>query len=180
MESLDIVEINPGYLKLISQHATVRSLLHHSNVRIYVDDGRRWLRSHPEARYDAIVTNTSFYWRDHSSDLLSTDYLKVIRQHLNPGGVYFYNTTSSEDVVATGLRVFPYGLRVVNFLAVSDSPIAFDKERWMSILRQYRIDDQKVFDSDRPESKATLVRYMALADSVRQPPTPKGMETLLH
>jgi hypothetical protein len=143
---------------------------------MYIDDGRRWLLAHPLEQYDAVVQDTSVYWRDHSSDLLSTDYLRIIRPHLKPGGLYFYNTTSSDDVVATGLYVLPYGLRVVNFLAVSDSPIAVDKERWTAILRRYQIDDQPVFDPKRPGVPETLARYSAFADSVKQPPIAMGLE----
>jgi predicted membrane-bound spermidine synthase len=177
VESLDIVEINPGYLKLIPQYAMVKSLLENPKVDIHIDDGRRWLLAHPGVRYDVIVENTSFYWRDHSSDLLSVGYLRIIRRHLNSGGVYFYNTTGSDDVVATGLRVFPYGLRVLNFLAVSDSPIAFDKSRWISILGQYTIDNRLVFDPSLPKTVDTLAGYGALADSLHAPPTETGLET---
>jgi len=73
VESLDIVEINPGYLKLIPQYPVVSSLLDNPKARIHIDDGRRWLFSHPDRRYDLIVQNTSFYWRDHSAELLSAD-----------------------------------------------------------------------------------------------------------
>lgn len=176
-ESLDIIEINPGYLQLIWQYPMVRSLLQNPKVHIYIDDGRRWLLAHPDARYDTIVANTSFYWRDHSSDLLSVEYLKIIRQHLNPRGIYYYNTTGSDDAVATGLGVFPHGLRVLNFLAVSDSPIDVDKNRWMAVLRRYKIDNQLVFDPARPASETTLARYTALVDSVTAQPMPTGMET---
>jgi predicted membrane-bound spermidine synthase len=177
VESMDIVEINPGYLKLIPESPSVRSLLQNPKIHIYVDDGRRWLLAHPDARYDVIVENTSFYWRDHSSDLLSTDFLRIIRQHLNCGGVYFYNTTGSSDVVATGLSVFPYGLRVLNFLAVSDSPIDLNKARWISILRRYQIDGQLVFDPARPKTVETLRSYAALADSAKEKPTEHSFET---
>jgi spermidine synthase len=177
LESFDIVEINPGYLKLITQYPVVRSLLENPKVHVYVDDGRRWLLGHPGAHYDVIVQNTSFYWRDHSSNLLSVDYLKIVQPHLNPGGVYYYNTTSSDDVVATGLHVYPHGLRVFNFLAVSDSPIQVDKEHWIAILRQYKIDGRRVFDPNRPESDATLASYMKIGDSVTQPPIERGMES---
>src|SRR6202041_1913282 len=54
-ESLDIVEINPGYVQLIPKYSCVASLLQNSRVHIYVDDGRRWLLAHPEAHYDVIV-----------------------------------------------------------------------------------------------------------------------------
>jgi len=176
-ESMDIVEINPGYLKLIAQYPVVESLLRNPKVHIYVDDGRRWLLAHPEARYDTIVQNTSFYWRDHSSDLLSVDYLKIVREHLLPGGVYFYNTTGSDEVVATGLHVFPYGLRVINFLVVSDSPLPYNRERMMATLREYRIDGKRMFDPANPESERTLTSYARFVDAMAEPPNERGMET---
>ena len=175
-ESIDIVEINPGYLQLIPEYPAVSSLLKNAKVRVYVDDGRRWLLSHPSHRYDLILQNTSFYWRDHISELLSADYLRIVRRHLAAGGVYYYNTTGSDDVVATGLSVFPHGLRVLNFLAVSDAPIEIDKVRWLAQLRQFSIDSKPVFAAGNPESEALLQRYSELADTVLQAPVPTGLE----
>lgn len=175
-ESLEIVEINPGYLRLIVQYPAVRSLLTNPKVQIHIDDGRRWLLSHPASQFDVIVQNTSFYWRDHSSELLSADFLRIIHAHLNPGGVYFYNTTGSDDVVATGLSVFPYGLRVLNFLAVSDAPLPVDKQRWSAVLAKYAIDGRSVFDSANAATRALLEKYMELADSVVRPQTSYGLE----
>jgi hypothetical protein len=152
VESLDAVEINPGYLDLIRKYPAVSSLLHNPKVNIFVDDGRRWLLAHPQAHYDFIVANTTFNWRDHSSGLLSVEFLKLIRAHLNPQGVYYFNSTESDETLATALRVFPYGLRVINFLAVSDSEILIDKQRWDAILRQYRIDGTPAFDPATPQS----------------------------
>jgi hypothetical protein len=174
---MEIVEINPGYLELIARYPMVQSLLRNPKVHVTVDDGRRWLLAHPEARYDVIVQNTSFYWRDHSSDLLSEDYLKIVRDHLLPGGVYFYNTTGSDEVVATGLHVFPYGVRVINFLAVSDTPLRYDRERMLAVLREYRIDGKLLFDPANPESERVLAGYAKFADTIYGPPDEKGMET---
>ena len=176
-ESLDVVEINPGYLQLIPKYSCVASLLRNPHVHVYLDDGRRWLLAHSKAHYDAIVMNTSFYWRDHSSDLLSTDFLKIVQRHLSAGGVFYYNTTSSDDVVATGLRVFPYGLRVGNFLAVSDSPIGFNEDHWMSILREYRIDNRLMFDPLNAKSDETLVSYAALATALDKSSGLQSLET---
>jgi spermidine synthase len=177
VETLDIVEINPGYIPLIRDYPEVASLLRNPRVHIAVDDGRRWLVSHPDARYDAIVSNTSFYWRDHSSVLLSADFLEIVRPHLNPGGVYFYNTTGSEDVVATGLRVFPYGLRVQNFVALSDSPVDFNEARWMSILLRYKIDGKPVFDPSDPESGVTLQHYASMVENLDKTTQLDALET---
>jgi spermidine synthase len=176
LERLDAVEINPGYLQLIPQYPMVSSFLENPKVHVYVDDGRRWLVAHPEARYDAIITNNSFNWRDHSTGLLSAEYFRLARQHLNPGGVYYFNSTESDETIATALRVFPYGLRVINFAAVSDSPIVIDRVRWMSILRLYEIDGKEVFAAGNPAAEKILAGYMTLADSVNAPPRFFGME----
>jgi spermidine synthase len=156
VEELTVVEINPGYLKLIPQYPAVSSLLGNSKVRIIIDDGRRWLVRNPGQRFDAIVMNTTFHWRNQVSNLLSVDFLQMARQHLNSGGVLFYNTTGSEDAVATGLAVFPYALRFLNCLAVSDSPIVFDRARWKAVLLNYVIDSKHVIDSNDPKQMARL------------------------
>jgi len=175
-ESMEVVEINPGYLRLIPEYPAVQSLLANPKVQINIDDGRRWLLSHRNNQYDVIVQNTSFYWRDHSSELLSAEYLRIIRDHLKPGGVYYYNTTGSDDVLATGLSVFPFGLRVLNFLAVSDSPLPVDKQKWFAILAKYTIDGRAIFSSGKDEISTLLEKYLALAESVSQPQISHGME----
>jgi spermidine synthase len=162
VQSEEIIEINPGYLPLILQYPVVRSLLANPKVHITIDDGRRWLLAHPEARYDAIVMNTSFNWREHMTNLLSVEFLKMARQHLLPGGVLFYNTTGSPEVFETGVSVFPYGLRVGNFLAVSDSPIVVNSDRLEQKLRDYQIDGKPVFDLENPEASERFHQIVAM------------------
>ncbi|HZQ96826.1 MAG TPA: hypothetical protein VFA67_17570 [Candidatus Sulfotelmatobacter sp.] len=176
VETLDIVEINPGYLSLIAQYPEMSSLLHNPKVHIYIDDGRRWLLAHPEQKYDAVIANTSFHWRDHSSQVLSTEFLQIIKQHLLPGGIYYYNATESPDVFITGLHEYKYGLRVITFLMVSDSPIVLDKNHWFSVLQQYQIDGKKVFHTDSPHGQLVLAAYNAFADSIKDPPRVLGIE----
>jgi spermidine synthase len=176
IDDFDIVEINPGYLQLVAAYPMVRSLLHNPKVHIYIDDARRWLLAHPDKKYDAMVANTSFYWRDHSSQVLSKEYLAIIKSHLEPGGVYYYNTTESEDVQATGLHEFGYGLRVISFLAVSDSPLVLDKEHWRTDLNCYTIDGKRMFDPSDPRMPRVLAAYSAFADTVKQPPRLLGLE----
>jgi predicted membrane-bound spermidine synthase len=175
-ESLDVVEINPAYLPLIQKYPIVRSLLDNPKAHIHIDDGRRWLLAHPEQRYDLIVANTSFFWRDHSSALLSRDFLRLIQAHLNPGGFFFYNTTGSPDVMVTGLSVFRYGVRIVNLLLVSDAPITPDKDRFSKVLHDYKIDGKAVFDPANPRAQVTLAAYMEFADTINRPPRAIGLE----
>jgi spermidine synthase len=170
LEKLTIVEINPGYLRLIPEYPQVASLLHNPKVEIIIDDGRRWLLRNPARKFDVIVMNTTFHWRDHVSNLLSTEFLQIAREHLNPGGMHFYNTTGSPEVMLTGATVFPYSLRVINFMAVSDSPIQVDKERWRRILLEYKIDGRPVFNLSDEEDREQLKHALSLADSTAPAP----------
>jgi spermidine synthase len=177
VESLEVVEINPGYLQLISQYPIVQSLLQNPKLHLHIDDGRRWLIAHPEEHYDVIVANTTYHWRDHSTNLLSTEFFQLIRKHLNPGGIYYFNSTGSFESMATALREFPYGLRVINVLMVSDSPIGVDKARWERNLREFRIDGKLVFPTGDAGVQEALARYLALADTLNAPATYLGLET---
>jgi len=173
----DVVEINPGYLKLIPQYAAIRSLLSNPKVSVYIDDGRRWVIAHPNEKYDLIVVNSTYHWRNHSTTLLSREFLRLIRQHLNPGGIYYFNTTESNESMATALSVFPHGLRIINFLAVSDSPIALDRERWLQEMIAFRIDNDEVFKPEAPEGQRVLAAYSALAETVHAPPRFLSLES---
>jgi spermidine synthase len=149
VESLTIVEINPGYLKLIPEHAEVASLLRNPKVRILIDDGHRWLLRNPEVKFDLVVMNTTFFWRANTTNLLSREFLELLRRHIEPGGTHFYNTTGSPDAQFTAVSVFPHAVRIFNFIAVSDDLLRFHSDRWQEIMKAYRIDDAPVLDLSR-------------------------------
>jgi hypothetical protein len=162
VRDVTIVEINPGYLPLIRQRPSVSTLLQNPKVHIVIDDGRRWLVSHPDRKFDFILMNTTYHWRANASNLLSVEFLQLIRKHLNPGGIEYYNTTSSPEVQFTGASKFPYALRVSNFLAVSDSPINFDRSRCREILTSYQIDDRPVFNLANPKDRDTVESWVSI------------------
>jgi spermidine synthase len=164
VEDITIVEINPGYLPLIQKNSAVESLLRNPKVHIVIDDGRRWLVSHPDRKFDFILMNTTFHWRANVSNLLSQEFLALARSHLKSGGIQYYNTTSSEEALATGSTVFPYSLRIANFLAVSDSPFTLDENLWRDALTNYQIDGHPVFDLSVPHHQKRLEEVLRLAD----------------
>jgi spermidine synthase len=166
VEKLTIVEINPGYLRLIPLYSEVAGLIRNPKVEVVIDDGRRWLLRNPQRKFDVIVMNTTFHWRAQVTNLLSVEFLRLIRAHLKPGGVHFYNTTLSEEVQITGVTVFPYGLRLRGFLAVSDSPIHVDRERWRNVLTTYRIEGKPVFELTKPEHRQRLEEILSYTDIV--------------
>jgi predicted membrane-bound spermidine synthase len=146
VESLTIIEINPGYFALIADEPEVASVLSNPKVRIVINDGRKWLRANGDRRFDAIVSNTTFFFRSNAANLLSIEFLQLVKQHLKKGGVFFYNTTSSNRVQRTGCLAFAHGARILNHLALSDQPIEWDFDRWRRTLLAYRIDGKPAID----------------------------------
>jgi hypothetical protein len=161
VKSLTIIEINPGYIQLVARTPEVASVLSNPRVKLITDDGRRWLRRNPGRRFDVVVSNTTWNFRENVTNLLSTAFLAIIREHLNPGGIFFYNTTGSARVQRTGCMTWPYGALFTNHLVVSSSPIAWDFQRWQRILTAYRINGRPVIDPARAEDRAILDRLTA-------------------
>lgn len=178
VEKLTVVEINPGYLKLISKYPEVKGLLTNPKIDIAVDDGRRWLNRHPDEKFDFIVMNTTWNWRAHSTNLLSEEFLNLARSRLAPGGILYFNSTGSDDVQFTAASVFPYALRVWNFIAVSDTPFSWDKERWKKLVLTMKLDGEPLFNPEDPDKDKFLEDTFAYPDSINQHPTDhEGLES---
>lgn len=177
VEKLTVVEINPGYLELIGKYKEVRSVLTNPKIDIQIDDGRRWLNRHPASRFDAIVMNTTWNWRAHSTNLLSVEFLELARQRLAPGGILYFNTTGSDDAKKTAASTYPYAMRVYNFVAVSDAPFTFDLARWKTVLTTMKIDGEPVVDMKDPNIDAFMSDMLAYPDSLSEPPKDDGLES---
>jgi len=109
--------------------------------------------------------NTTHHWRANASNLLSVEFLQLVRKHLNPGGILYYNTTNSSRVQLTGATVFPFAVRVANFIALSDGPIHFDRTGWRRILESYKIDGRQVFDLSKRDNRDCIDRWVSMAES---------------
>jgi spermidine synthase len=120
VKQIDVVEINPGYLEAIKDYPQQASALTDPRVKLYIDDGRRWLRTHPDRHYDLVVINTTWYWRAYSSNLLSREFLLLLKQHMNAGALLAYNTTGSPDVMKTANAVFSHIGLYGNFVIAAD------------------------------------------------------------
>jgi spermidine synthase len=180
-KSLTAVEINEGYLQLTKKYEETRSLTDNPKVKFVVDDGRRWLRRNPDKKFDVIVTNSTYNWRSMATQLLSKEFLELIRKHLKPGGIYFYNTTRSAEVFHTGASTFPYAFRFINHLVLSDSEINIDRNHLRSMLLKYEIEGKKVIDPHRVDAQVRLDQVIEQLDQVDLPgPNKYGVETRAH
>jgi spermidine synthase len=129
IQRIDVVEINPGYLEVIRHYPEVNPILSDPHIQIHIDDGRRWLRRHPEARYDLIVMNTTFHWRAYSTNLLSKEFMQIVQRSLAPGGIMAFNTTGSPEALRTAMEAFPHAYRWSNFVYASDHDFRSDMPR---------------------------------------------------
>jgi spermidine synthase len=180
-KSLTAVEINDGYLELTRKYDVTRSLADNPKVQFIIDDGRRWLRRNPDKKFDLIVVNSTYNWRGMATQLLSKEFLELIREHLNPGGIYFYNTTRAPAVLHTGASTFPYAFRFINHLVLSDSEIKIDTDHLRSILIQYEIDGKRVLEPGSPHAEARLLEIMDQLGHFDLPGKNKyGVETRAH
>jgi spermidine synthase len=136
VESIDVVEINPGYIALIrNYYPELAVLLDDPRVHVHIDDGRRWLRRNPDSRFDVIIQNTTFHWRANAGNLLSREYFSEVHRHLNENGILTVNTTGSFDVLATARAVFPHTYRYSNFVYASDQALIPEADRLRAIRR---------------------------------------------
>ena len=165
VERIDIVEINPGYLDLIRNYPQLAPLLRDPRVRIYIDDGRRWLKRNPEARYDLVVQNTSFHWRSNSTNLLSRQFFEEVKSHLNNGGIIALNSTGSFDVFKTSQNVFAFTYRYMNFAYASNAPLTNATEEVKKRLGKVLLPSGEHFpaESDSEDSVLNLLRNAKLA-----------------
>lgn len=158
------IEISDAYLKLIKQSPTVSSILTNPKVKIVIDDGRRWLRQHPDERFDLIMMNTTHHWREFASALLSQEFLSLAKGHLCEGGIVAWNTTESARAAKTGMIVFPHTMMVMNFCAGSNQPLVPDAARWRSVLERWFIDDKPLFDLSSEAGREELEKIVRFAD----------------
>ncbi|WP_231084866.1 fused MFS/spermidine synthase [[Haemophilus] ducreyi] len=124
LESITVVELNPAYVQLASSYPAMADLLKDNRVNIITDDGRRWLNKNPDQKFDLILMNTTFHWRNYATNLLSQQFLTVTKQHLTDNGFIYFNTTDALDAYKTSQAVFPHVYAYENMSSASLKPIA--------------------------------------------------------
>lgn len=135
-ESIDVVEINPGYLELLNQDIKMTSILNDDRINMHIDDGRRWIKKNINNKYDLIVFNSSYHWRSNATNLLSEEFILMIKKILNLNGVYLFNATSSIDSFYTAAKNFNYTYRYHSFIYASDKSFYKNNEEIIEGLKK--------------------------------------------
>ncbi|WP_441365638.1 fused MFS/spermidine synthase [Acinetobacter lwoffii] len=151
IKKMIIIEINPNYVELIKSHPEIVELLSDPRVEIITDDGRKWLKKNSQARFDLVLMNTTWNWRAYTSNLLSQDFIGLIKQRLVPDGIVFYNSTRSMNVYPTAQQVFPWVYQYKFMVLAAEQPQFIKRERVqrnLCALKNYST-QQAIFTSDQ-------------------------------
>ena len=154
---MTVIELNPAYPQLAGMYPEMRKFLQDKRVNLITDDGRRWLNKNPEKKFDFILMNMTFHWRNYSTNLLSKEFLTLTKAHLNPNGFIYFNTTSSLDAHYTSKVVFPYSYSYMNMSLASLNPIPeLTKEQVEHNLSRLKWENvQPVFNSQEALENGT-------------------------
>ena len=179
VESIDVVEINPGYLQAAQSYPAQAAALRDRRVHVVIDDARRWLRHHPQRRYDLIIMNTTLHWRANASLLLSRQLLQQMRSHMAPGAVLAFNATGSPDAFLTAAQVFPHAYRYQNFVyaAEFDFRPRKDSAQARAAYAGLQLQGRPLFAPGTPTADGFLaIPFGTIAAD--QAPVPRRLETV--
>ena len=138
------------------------SILTDPRIKIHIDDGRRWLRRNPHERYDLVVMNTTFYWRAFSTNLLSVEFLKIVRDHMSSGGVLTFSTTALPDAYETTSRVFPFVFKYEHFAYASDHDFVATLPDLQQRIWRISNGGEPIFNPMHREDQAAIDRMFAV------------------
>lgn len=180
IKHIDVIEINPGYLKAIKNYPAQQSALLDPRVHLYIDDGRRWLKIHPLNQYDLVIMNTTYHWRAYSSNLLSKEFLTLIKQHMQTDAVLAFNSTGSPDVLKTATSVFSHAYLYKNFVIAAnfDWREKLHRPAAVTALSQLQLDGKLLFPlGGSKEIKSFLSRPTYTLQQVELQ-TPRALEVI--
>ena len=156
VKNLTIIEINPGYLQIIKQYSQQAEILENPKVTIQIDDGRKWLKQNNDKKFDFIVMNTTFHYKNFATNLLSVEFLALCKSHLKQGGVIYFNTTRSDEAFYTAAEVFENVTKYSSFVAASDSSFDMTKEEKQENFLKFFNNGQSIFDPDNTKLQQVL------------------------
>lgn len=114
LNEIDCVEIEPAVVEAVEFFKDVnRNVLNDPRVKMIVNDARNYLAV-TDKRYDVIISEPSNLWLAGIANLFSSDFYKICRKKLNPGGIicqwshiYYMSPKDLKIVVNTFRSVFP-------------------------------------------------------------------------
>jgi len=151
VKEIHVAEIEPAQIdvaRIFGQHNY--NGVDSPKVRMHLDDARHYLLE-DRTKYDVIVSEPSNLWVSGMVNLFTVEFYRSVRDHLNPGGVFFqwihYYRVAPDDVrgmLATFTSVFPQSTFWIHqygdaFLMGREGGISVDVPAWERRLADPRL-----------------------------------------
>lgn len=96
--NIDVVEIDPTIVEIARKHFFVDELeeLHGDSLRIYAEDGNKFMREAQECSYDVVINDT-FAGTVQDAPLLSPESLELTKSVMRANGFYLLNAVVEDD-----------------------------------------------------------------------------------
>jgi len=102
-----VLELDPEVVEVVKAHYPPGdiSFFKDKRLRVIFVDARRFLKSH-RSRYDVIIFDLPGPQNILLARLYTAEFIKEIRQHLNPGGVFSFLFPGSEEYLSRETRLY--------------------------------------------------------------------------
>ncbi len=138
IEEIVIVELMEGLDEFLDRNILiVHELLADPRVRYISDDGRRYLYTNPEQKFDLVFIDPL---RNHTSghdSLYSVEALSLYRDHLTEKGIFCEWHDENRIIPFTSAQVFPQVDAFREFTTASNQVILYEVEFMNAIVENY-------------------------------------------
>jgi len=139
---IDYVELDPEIIRISLPHLPEQehSILNHSRIKTYYQDGRAYLTGSSK-RYDVIILNVAEPATAQLNRFYTIEFFRLARSHLEDRGLFSFRIPSAENYISPELRnflsslfftlaeVFPF-VEIIpgdaNIFLASDRPLSLD------------------------------------------------------
>ncbi len=148
VEQIIVVELIPDLAPfLINNIDMSRTMLMDPHVYYIADDGRRFLNSHPDDKYDLISMDPVRNYTTGHNNLYSIEAISLYQTHLSPKGVLCQWEDDLHVLPRTVAASFPYEDQYDGFAIASNQPIQYDMLYMESAAQQFALSGQPFIDT---------------------------------
>jgi len=106
LRKVDYIELDPEMIALGKKYSPeLEKVLSNSAVNVYNQDGRAFINQTTK-KYDVIIVNLPEPYTIQINRFYTVEFFKKVQSRLNPGGIFSFNLTSSENVIGDVLAEF--------------------------------------------------------------------------
>lgn len=142
VESVTLVEINATLMENLGRKPLFEAMLSDPRVEYIHDDGRRFLLG-TDRTFDLVLIDPLRTTTSHSNNLYSLEFFQLVKERLNPGGIFLVWMDEFRVLPATVAAAFSYVRSYAYFNLGSTAPLTINDERKTRLLAKFSPEDQQ-------------------------------------